>query len=122
MPASRPVQPLPQAAVSLASVRRRPRRSATLFATVIAAVAFGVVSLPVAEPAFASRDSVVASHSATAKSARLAPSLVEGACRGQAWGAEDMGCLRVIGERSGQYRTVRMIGPAPALTNTPNNI
>ncbi|RUY02172.1 hypothetical protein EN991_36455, partial [Mesorhizobium sp. M7A.F.Ca.US.005.03.2.1] len=58
----------------------------------------------------------------TTRTARLPVPLTDFACKGQAWGAESMDCLRAIAEQSGTHksRAIRMIANAAPLTGTPN--
>ncbi len=92
----------------------------------LAACAFaGMAFAPTVGPAFASLNppaNVVEGALTTTKTARLPMPEVDFACKGQAWGAESVDCLRAIAEQSGTHkvRSIRMIANAPPLTTTRN--
>lgn len=92
----------------------------------LAACAFaGMAFAPTVGPAFASLNppaNVVGGAMTTTRTARLPMPMVDLACKGQAWGAESVDCLRAIAEQSGAHkaRAVRTIANAAPLTNTPN--
>ena len=94
--------------------------------TVLAACAFiGMAFTPTIGPAFASLNppaNVVDGAQTTTKTARLPMPATDFACKGQAWGAESVDCLRAIAEQSGTHkaRAIRMIANAAPLTSTPN--
>jgi hypothetical protein len=93
---------------------------------VLAACAFiGMAFAPTIGPAFASLNppaNLVEGAQTTTRTARLPMPVIDFACRGQAWGAESIDCLRAIAEQSGTHkaRTIRMIANAAPLTGTPN--
>lgn len=90
----------------------------------LAACAFaGMAFTPTVGPAFASLNppaNVI--EGAPTTTARLPMPAIDFACRGQAWGAESVDCLRAIAEQSGTHKTraIRMIANAAPLTSTPN--
>ncbi|TPK85263.1 MULTISPECIES: hypothetical protein [unclassified Mesorhizobium] len=92
----------------------------------LAACAFACLAFtPAAGPAFASLNppaNIVEGALTTTRTARLPMSAVDFACKGQAWGAESVDCLRAIAEQSGTHkaRAIRMIANAAPLTYTPN--
>ncbi|WP_027054289.1 hypothetical protein [Mesorhizobium erdmanii] len=92
----------------------------------LAACAVGCMAFtPTVGPAFASLNppaNVVDGAPTTIKTARLPMSALDFACKGQAWGAESVDCLRAIAQQSGTHkaRAIRMIANAAPLTNTPN--
>lgn len=92
--------------------------------SMLAAGALALMALtPSAGPAFASLNPpapVIDGAQTTTKTARLPMPVIEYACKGQAWGAESVDCLRAIAEQSGTRKQVRMIASAEPLTNTPN--
>ncbi|CAN7296619.1 hypothetical protein [Mesorhizobium sp. LjRoot246] len=93
---------------------------------VLAACAFvGMAFTPTIGPAFASLNppvNLVEGAQTTTRTARLPMPVTDFACKGQAWGAESMDCLRAIAEQSGTHksRAIRMIANAAPLTGTPN--
>jgi hypothetical protein len=93
---------------------------------VLAACAFaGMAFTPTVGPAFASLNppaNIMEGAMTTTRTARLPMSALDFACKGQAWGAESLDCLRVIADQSGtkKARTIRMIANAAPLTNVPN--
>ncbi|RWC34182.1 hypothetical protein [Mesorhizobium sp.] len=93
---------------------------------VLAACAFvGMAFTPTIGPAFASLNppaNLVDGAQTTTRTARLPMPVTDFACKGQAWGAESMDCLRAIAEQSGTHksRAIRMIANAAPLTGTPN--
>ena len=92
----------------------------------LAACAFiGMAFAPTVGPAFASLNppaNLVDGAQTTTRTARLPMPTIDFACKGQAWGAESMDCLRAIAEQSGAHkiRAIRMIANAAPLTSTPN--
>ncbi|MBZ9727670.1 hypothetical protein LB554_27370 [Mesorhizobium sp. CO1-1-11] len=92
----------------------------------LAACAFaGMALTPTVGPAFASLNppaNVIEGAPTTTTTARLPLPAIDFACRGQAWGAESVDCLRAIAEQSGTHKTraIRMIANAAPLTSTPN--
>ncbi|TGQ67469.1 hypothetical protein EN829_024190 [Mesorhizobium sp. M00.F.Ca.ET.186.01.1.1] len=85
----------------------------------------GMAFTPTVGPAFASLNppaNIVDGASTTTRTARLPMPTIDFACKGQAWGAESVDCLRAIAEQSGAHkeRAIRMIANAAPLTNTPN--
>ncbi|MFB9981637.1 hypothetical protein ACFSQQ_28250 [Mesorhizobium kowhaii] len=93
---------------------------------VLAACAFiGMAFAPTVGPAFASLNppaNLVDGAQTTTRTARLPMPSTDFACKGQAWGAESMDCLRAIAQQSGAHkiRAIRMIANAAPLTGTPN--
>ncbi|MBN9216351.1 MAG: hypothetical protein J0I79_00205 [Mesorhizobium sp.] len=92
----------------------------------LAACAFaGMAFTPTVGPAFASLNppaNIADGAMTTTRTARLPMPAIDFACKGQAWGAESVDCLRAIAEQSGSHkaRAIRMIANAAPLTNTPN--
>ncbi|ESY90618.1 hypothetical protein [Mesorhizobium sp. LNHC229A00] len=92
----------------------------------LAACAFaGMAFTPTVGPAFASLNppaNLVEGAPTTTTTARLPMPAIDFACRGQAWGAESVDCLRAIAEQSGTHKTraIRMIANAAPLTSAPN--
>jgi hypothetical protein len=92
----------------------------------LAACAFaGMAFAPTVGPAFASLNppaNIADGALTTTRTARLPMPAIDFACKGQAWGAESVDCLRAIAEQSGTHkaRAIRMIANAAPLTNTPN--
>ncbi|MER9015136.1 hypothetical protein [Mesorhizobium sp. M0898] len=90
----------------------------------LAAAAFaGMALTPTVGPAFASLNppaNLIDGATTTTKTARLPIPEIDFACKGQAWGAESLDCLRVIAAQSGKARPVRMIANAAPLADTPN--
>ncbi|MFD1987349.1 hypothetical protein ACFSOZ_33555 [Mesorhizobium newzealandense] len=92
----------------------------------LAACAFiGMAFTPTIGPAFASLNppaNVVDGAQTTTKTARLPVPATDFACKGQAWGAESIDCLRAIAMQSGAHKTraIRLIANAAPLTGTPN--
>lgn len=92
----------------------------------LAACAFaGMAFTPTVGPAFASLNppaNIVEGAPTTTTTARLPMPAIDFACKGQAWGAESVDCLRAIAEQSGTHkaRAIRMIANAAPLTSTPN--
>ncbi|MER8378362.1 MULTISPECIES: hypothetical protein [unclassified Mesorhizobium] len=90
----------------------------------LAAAAFaGMAFTPTVGPAFASLNppvNLIDGATTTTKTARLPIPDIDFACKGQAWGAESLDCLRAIAAQSGKARPVRMIANAAPLADTPN--
>ncbi|TPK45562.1 hypothetical protein FJ492_09900 [Mesorhizobium sp. B2-5-4] len=85
----------------------------------------GMAFTPTVGPAFASLNppaNIVEGAPTTTTTARLPMPAIDFACKGQAWGAESVDCLRAIAEQSGTHkaRAIRMIANAAPLTSTPN--
>ena len=93
---------------------------------VLAACAFiGMAFTPTIGPAFASLNppaNLIDGAQTTTRTARLPVPVTDFACKGQAWGAESIDCLRAIAEQSGTHksRAIRMIATAAPLADTPN--
>ena len=112
------------------SLRKRSADHPLVMFVVIVTTAFASMAfVPTSGPAFASigkYHSVVARVSdeprTTAKADRLQLSETEIACSGQAWGAENEACLRVIAKESGKSATrpIRLIAAAEPDLSTPN--
>ena len=94
--------------------------------TVLAAAAFvGMAFVPTVGPAFASLNppaNVIDGATTTTKTGRLPMPQIDFACKGQAWGAESVDCLRAIAQQSGVHkaRAIRMIANAASQASTPN--
>jgi hypothetical protein len=96
-----------------------------MFMAMAACAFIGMAFTPTIGPAFASLNppaNVVDGAQTTIKTARLPMPATDFACKGQAWGAESIDCLRAIAEQSGAHkaRAIRMIANAAPLTGTPN--
>ncbi|TSE12490.1 hypothetical protein C1D09_008855 [Mesorhizobium intechi] len=96
-----------------------------MFLGLAACAVIGMAVTPPVGPAFASLNppaNLVDGAPTTIKTDRLPMSALDFACKGQAWGAESVDCLRAIAEQSGTHkaRAIRMIANAAPLTNTPN--
>jgi hypothetical protein len=96
-----------------------------MFMVLAACALIGMAFTPTIGPAFASLNppaNLVEGAQTTTRTARLPMPLTDFACRGQAWGAESIDCLRAIAEQSGAHksRAIRMIANAAPLTGTPN--
>ncbi|MFC3325829.1 hypothetical protein [Mesorhizobium cantuariense] len=96
-----------------------------MFMVLVACTFIGMAFTPTIGPAFASLNppaNLVEGAQTTTRTARLPMPVTDFACKGQAWGAESIDCLRAIAEQSGAHkgRAIRMIATAAPLTGTPN--
>ncbi|MER8981623.1 hypothetical protein [Mesorhizobium sp. M0870] len=108
------------------ALRQRASNHPMAMFMVLAACAFvGMAFTPTIGPAFASLNppsNLIDGAQTTTRTARLPVPVTDFACKGQAWGAESIDCLRAIAEQSGTHksRAVRMIANAAPLADTPN--
>lgn len=96
-----------------------------MFLALAACTFAGMAFTPTVGPAFASLNppaNIAEGAMTTTRTARLPMPAVDFACKGQAWGAESVDCLRAIAQQSGTHkaRAIRMIASAAPMTNTPN--
>lgn len=109
----------------LALRRRSADHPMAMFATVATAILVSAALMPPAGVALATagagRAAVTVQRDLPAKGARLGFGS-EAACRGQAWGAEDAGCLSALARDAGRSSTqrVRLIATGEPVGTAPN--